>query len=226
MIFMVVCILMCARQLYAENMSEKSVQQKHYEEIIPPTEDLMREHGLLNRILIIYEETAHDIERHHRLDRDILKAAVTIVRDFIEQYHEKMEENYIFPLFEKHKKHVRLVKILREQHEAGRIITAQLERLLTREKKLSQRDLQSVARLLRKFIRMYRAHEAREDTVIFSEVRHFISQKDFEKLAEIFEDTEHELFGKDGFEGILKTVQDLERQRGIADLAVFTPQSL
>ena len=32
------------------------MKQEEKEEEIPPTEDLMREHGVLNRILLIYEE--------------------------------------------------------------------------------------------------------------------------------------------------------------------------
>ena len=42
------------------------------------------------------------------------------MRKFVEDYHEKLEENFIFPEFEKKKKLVDLVKVLREQHQAGR----------------------------------------------------------------------------------------------------------
>jgi len=222
--YLLLCMMSCSRtqSLYAVH-HEKTPEEK-YEEYIAPTEDLMREHGLLNRVLIIYEEIIHLIEKQGIFDHEVLTAAVDIIHDFVEQYHEKMEELYIFPIFEKHKKHTRLIKTLRTQHEAGRAITTQIKRLLARKKPLRQRDVQTIARLLRKFIRMYRAHESREDTVIFSNVRHYLPQKDFEALAEIFEDTEHELFGKEGFEGVLKKVVSLERQLGIDDLAIFTPQ--
>jgi hemerythrin-like domain-containing protein len=46
-----------------------------------------------------------------------------LVRKFVEDYHEKLEETFILPEFEKQKKLVDLVTVLREQHQAGRRVT-------------------------------------------------------------------------------------------------------
>jgi hypothetical protein len=70
---------------------------------------------------------------------------------------------------------------------------------------------------------MYRPHEAREDTVLFPAIRTIVPSKEFEALGEQFEDKEHELFGKEGFEGIVSQVAKLEQTLGIYDLAQFTP---
>ena len=48
---------------------------------------------------------------------------------FVEEYHEKNEEKYIFPEFERAKKMVDLVDILKSQHQAGRAVTAEVLRL-------------------------------------------------------------------------------------------------
>ncbi len=90
---------------------------------VAPAEDLMREHGVLNRILLIYEECIRRIENNEQYPQDVLRQAAQIVRTFIEDYHEKNEENYIFPVFEKAKKCSRLTKNLRHQHNVGRKIT-------------------------------------------------------------------------------------------------------
>lgn len=46
---------------------------------------------------------------------DVFLRPAMLVRKFVEDYHEKLEEKFIFPEFEKTKKLVDLVKVLREQ---------------------------------------------------------------------------------------------------------------
>ncbi len=78
----------------------------------------MREHGVLNRILLIFEEGLR--RKESDLSPDVFHKPALLVRKFVEDYHEKLEENFIFPEFEKKKRLLDLVKVLREQHEAGR----------------------------------------------------------------------------------------------------------
>ncbi len=75
---------------------------------------------------------------------------------------------------------------------------------------------------LRLFARMYRPHAAREDTVLFPALRSVVSPHEFDALGEQFEDKERELFGEEGFEGVVGRVGRLERKLGIYDLADFT----
>ena len=98
---------------------------------ISPAEDLMREHGVLNRILLIYEESCRRLDGNKDLEPATLAGAAKIIRTFIEGYHEKLEEDHLFPRFEKAGKLVVLVKTLREQHEAGRRLTDHIIQLAT-----------------------------------------------------------------------------------------------
>src|SRR5947209_463071 len=75
--------------------------QDEGESDVGPTEDLMREHGALNRILLIYEESMQRLEGLGDFDPDALIKTANIVRRFIEEYHEKLEEEHIFPVLEK-----------------------------------------------------------------------------------------------------------------------------
>jgi hypothetical protein len=77
--------------------------------------------------------------------------------------------------------------------------------------------------LLHDFNRMYRPHEAREDTVLFPALRNLMSEKDYHSLGEDFEKREQALFGKDGFEAVVAKVESIEIQLGINDLWQFTP---
>ena len=208
-----------------EKKEQRIEKNKEKEEEIPPTEDLMREHGILNRVLLIYEEVIRRLEKDEEPLKELLNAAM-IIQEFIENYHEKLEEDHIFPLFEKNKKEVRLVKTLRNQHTKGREITSEILKISSSHHDLDQKTRRLLISLLKKFIRMYRPHEAREDTVLFPQVRSFISEQEFKDLGEKFENLEHELFGKEGFFAIVKRVEMIEKELGIYQLEQFTPRSL
>ena len=112
---------------------------------IPLTEDLMREHGVLNRVLLIYEEIIKRISANKPFAVSTLDQAVYIIKTFIEEYHEKMEEDYLFPLFEKQHKEVRLVRTLKLQHTRGKEITGKIRSIIAASKAtlLSVRNAQS-----------------------------------------------------------------------------------
>ena len=198
-----------------------SKPKKKDEEDVDAPEDLMREHGLLNRVLLIYEEILRRIQAKQGFDPALLKTSAEIIRDFIENYHEKLEEDHLFPRFRKAGKLVDLVDTLQAQHAAGRALTA---RILQSGTAPSSADA-ALSSDLRAFIRMYRPHEAREDTMLFPALRSIVSEHEFDALGEDFERKEHELFGKEGFEGEVEKVAGIEKQLGIYELAQFTPKT-
>ena len=78
---------------------------------------------------------------------------------------------------------------------------------------------------LRRFTWMYRPHEAREDTVLFPAFRGLVGAKELDRLGDVFEEREHELFGERGFEKLVDEVAGIEKALGIGDLGAFTPKS-
>jgi hemerythrin-like domain-containing protein len=191
------------------------------EEDVGPAEDLMREHGVLNRILLVYEEAIRRLEAGVELPPDAVTGAAGIIRRFVEDYHEKLEEEHLFPRFVKAATLVDLVEVLRAQHETGRRLTADILGLATPAVG-DARARQTLVSRLRGFIRMYRPHEAREDTVLFPALHRLIPERDYRALGDRFERREHELFGERGFEGVVDEVAAIEKTLGIYDLAQFT----
>ncbi len=194
-----------------------------HEKEVSPTEDLMGEHGVLNRLLLIYDKIISIIETHQNVPLDVLIQAATLMKKFIEEYHEKNEEEYIFPLFEKRKLKSSLVRTLRIQHKRGRAVTSKILALATPSLMKQERIKKKVSVLLRSFVTMYRPHEAREDTELFPLVQTLLSEQEFKKLGDIFEDTEHDIFGSHGFESIVEQVEAMEKKLGIFELSQFTP---
>jgi hemerythrin-like domain-containing protein len=207
----------------AQKPAPKSDKPKG-DEGISPAEDLMREHGLLNRVLLIYDEHLRMLAAKRAFDGSVLVGAADVIRHFIEEYHEKLEEDFLFPRFRKAGKLVSLVDTLQVQHKAGRDLTAQIRELagLGTFKYVSDSDKLTDA--LRAFLRMYRPHEAREDTVLFPAFRSIVSAHEYDALGDDFEKKEDELFGDEGFFKVVDQVAQLEKKLGIYELAQFTPK--
>lgn len=203
---------------------KKDEKKDKPDEDVGATEDLMREHGVLNRILLIYEEGLRRLRAKEEVPPDVFKKPAELVRKFVEDYHEKLEEKFIFPEFEKAKKLTDLVKVLREQHEAGRRVTEVVLRNAVGDQFRKADAQQELVRSCEAFIRMYRPHEAREDTVLFPALHKIVSAKKLAELGEQFEKEEDRLFGDEGFEKTVEQVAGIEKQLGIEDLAKFTPK--
>lgn len=201
---------------------DKKPDEKKGEEDVGAAEDLMREHGVLNRILLIYEEGLRRLRAKEDVSPDAFHKPAELVRKFVEDYHEKLEEKFIFPEFEKKKKLVDLVKVLRQQHEAGRKITDVILRSADKDQFRKEDARKELVTSCEAFIRMYRPHEAREDTVLFPALHTVISAKQIKELGEQFEKEEERLFGEEGFEKTVDQVAAIEKQLGIHDLAQFT----
>lgn len=185
-------------------------------------EDLMQEHGLLNRVLLIYEECMARIGAGTLPHPRFVHYSARIVRLFVEDYHERTEEQYVFPRFRQWGRRVEMVDELQRQHDVGRALTDQIL-VLSDTDSLTGDSSRVLVRALGDFVRMYRVHEAWEDTVIFPEFRETLSSTEYARLGELFEREEREKLGERGFERYLAMVDDLEKGLGIHDLARVTP---
>jgi hemerythrin-like domain-containing protein len=195
---------------------------KGEEKEVSPPEDLMQEHGLLNRILLIYDHSRQQMGAGQTPNLGAVNAAAAIVRSFVEDYHEKQEEDYLFTRFRKAGQLVDLVDTLLRQHNGGRKITDQILQL-TKGPSLNAAETPQLNGLLTAFNTMYRPHEAREDTVLFPAFRKLVSRHEYDSLGEEFERNEQKHFGKDGFETMVGKVAEIEKLLGIYDLNQFTP---
>jgi len=176
----------------------------------------MREHGLLGRLLLVYDECARRFESNGEPPPSgVLQAAAKLVREFVHEYHEKMEEDAVFPRCEHGLMHVALVRTLRDQHAVARRMTAYVEAAPIKERK-------KIAAALRSFARMYRAHASREDTILLPAFRDILTPGELDELGEQFEAKEHALFGDDGFERKVAEVAALEESLDLNDLARLT----
>ena len=191
---------------------------------VTATEDLMREHGILRRTLLVYREAAARLrDGGPPVDPSALRDAATLFRTFGEEYHEKLlEEKNIFPVVRKRGGDAaRLVDVLQAQHQRGREIT-DFVLSKARSGKIGAAAAGTLAATLIAFDRMYENHAAREDTIVFPAWKTAFNDKQLDEKADEFEDIERRMFGKDGFDDAEKKISRIEGALGLSDLAQFT----
>ncbi len=187
-----------------------------------PPEDLMRDHGVLKRIMLVYNEGIRRILRGERVPRAELRAAAEIIRHFVEAFHEGLEETYLFPKLDRvlHQ----TITTLYIQHGKGRVLTDHiLAATAAGHGSHSKEERQRLARYLEMFVRMYEVHEAREDTVVFPAFRKITPPRTFIELGDRFHEEGERRFAKQGgFAGLVEMCVQIEKRLDIYDLAKFT----
>ena len=191
---------------------------------VTAAEDLMREHGILRRALLVYQESATRLRQDPAtVPPDALEKTANLFRVFGEEYHEKkLEEVFIFPIVKKSPGvAAHYVDILLAQHTRGREITDYVLSI-SKADQIALSSVEPLAKALESFVRMYEHHAAMEDTVVFPAWKSAIGQAELDALGEKFEAIEHEQFSGDGFETALKRMEEIETSLGLSNLEMFT----
>lgn len=220
--------------VFAKDIAAPGEKTENTEIEVTAVEDLMREHGILRRILFVYSEAASRLRRASAsavepepliLINEPLHEAAKLFRDFGENYHEKaLEETYIFPAVLKAKGEAATYpEILIAQHKRGREITDNI--FESTAGKLIP-DISKLVLLLESMVRMYRAHAAREDTIVFPVWKQTMNPKQYDEMNDKFEDIETQQFGEGGFEKAVKQIASIENSLGLANLSQFTAPPL
>jgi len=193
------------------------------EKDVGSVEDLMREHGVLRRILLVYQLSAAKLHAGDPIDLVTLNRAAQLFRSFGEDYHEKtLEEAFIYPTLRKIRGPASTYPdILTAQHHRGRKITDYILDCTGRHKLSSSRTT-ALAQTFDAFALMYQNHAAREDTMVFPAWKQALAERDLDEIGDKFEDIEQQQFGKEGFDATVDQVAEIENALGYSDLSQFT----
>ena len=191
---------------------------------VSATEDLMREHGILRRALLVYQEAVSKLKQDpNSVPVDALEKTAQLFRAFGEDYHEKrLEEAFILPAVKKVQNPASVyADVLVAQHARGREITDYIMSI-TKGAKIPTASLASFISALESFVRMYEHHAAIEDTIVFPAWKETAGAKELDEAAVQFEEIEEEIFGQDGFEAAVRRMTEIEESIGLANLEMFT----
>jgi hemerythrin-like domain-containing protein len=196
------------------------------ESLPAPNEDLMSEHGLLIRILLIYRHLLGDHTAGKPIPASQCRDAALVIHDYIEAFHEELEEAYVFPRLVAAGQLKGTVSTLLLQHARGREQTQLILASTAGTGTLPSARAERAAGAMAAFVRMYEPHEAREDTVLYPAFRSLLTPAQVAELGERFAQLQREQFGPTAFAGLVSRVAAIEQELGIYDLAQFTPPNV
>jgi hemerythrin-like domain-containing protein len=182
-------------------------------------EELMRQHAVAGRLLLIYDNAASPELGAARPSAKALVATAQMIRSNVDEHHMKLEEEIIFPLFQKGGAMTDLITVLREQHTAARRLNDAILRAAERSESTTT---ESLARDLRAYTRMLAAHTAYEETVLYPQLRTVSSPEEYEGMERTLQEADRKKVGPQGFAGLVARVAELESTAGITGLAQFT----
>ena len=192
--------------------------------VVSAPEDLMREHGVLRRALLVYQECGVKLRSSPgEIQPEALQKTAKLFRVFGEEYHEqKLEEAFIFPaVLKAGGLAAAYAGVLTAQHQRGRELTDYILSV-TAAARLASGNVEPLARVLESFVRMYEHHANIEDTMVFPAWKQTMNVEQMDLLGDKFEEIEQQQFGKDGYEDVVKRIGDIEASLGLADLGQFT----
>ena len=161
----------------------------------------MREHGVLDRLLLIYEAGTRKFASNEDFDPAIITGSAEIVRDFIGNSHEKSEDLAASSRTPSHA----IDFAIRARQSKGRGRSA------------SAADIYPIV------CHNVSPHAAREDTDLFPMLRTLVSAHEYDAMAEDYEKVGTSAFWRGRLRKDGSTVANLEKAIGINDLAQFTP---
>lgn len=188
-----------------------------------PTESMMEEHAVFERILFIYQEAANQLFQNQTVDPNILTQAGLLVRNFVDDVHVPLEEKMVFPRLASSGEMETLITHLRKQHAAGRQAGDQLMSLAKKGLGDDRGEKTKVASLLMQYVRMNQVHAGREETEVYPAFRKVISSNEYDSLMEEMEKIEEQKLGAEGHQKLIAQVAGLEKQMGLDDMNKFLP---
>lgn len=189
-----------------------------------PIEDLMEEHSILRRALLIYEECIRRMNIGEDFDPALLVEATNVIKVIIIYHHALLEHEYIFPRFREADKYVEMCDILTEQHGAADGQEQIILQHANRESIANPETREILINAIRKSIRVFRPHINTEDTEMFPEFKTVVTAHEFYELGKKFKEIEYQKWGENGHRQMVDKIIHVEKALGINDLGSFTPK--
>jgi hemerythrin-like domain-containing protein len=190
---------------------------------IPLTEDLMTEHGLLIRIILVYRETISWLQTGKAVPQGPVHDTAEVIENYFHDFHEPLEEGFVFPPLAKGSLSS-MIDTLLLQHARGREQTQLILDATSGSREfVTGSNRQQLLEAMSNFAGGYEPHESREDTVVYPAFRAGQSATNIVQLADHFDALQKQQFGANGFQEMLSRVDATEQILGIYDLAQFTP---
>ena len=189
-----------------------------------PSEYLMRQHGVVHRLALLFDAVAVRLEEGKNVPDAFLDTR-DLVFEFTENYHEELEESYVFNHFAEGRLG-QMATVLRMQHSLGHTLAQRVYGMARQGPDPGAERRRNLIRSCRSYSRMYRAHAAFEDTDLWPALRKAVSARKYADIRKSFHEEARKQLGDGGFSAVVERLAEAEKQVGVGGLSDYTPDEL
>ncbi|HEY3272240.1 MAG TPA: hemerythrin domain-containing protein [Methanocella sp.] len=183
---------------------------------------LLLEHGLAERIMLVYERFIKDQKSGEGADLPLINRTARIAKSCLTDCHERNEERWLFPLFREEGYLTDMADALEQQHAAGREVTDKIIDLSTPGRIKDETHVNILMTLCRSYVFMYRPHISRENSELFPRLSHIATPGVIDDLGGKMAESTRESLGEQGFAGPLRELAEIEQSLDIHDVRSYT----
>lgn len=177
-----------------------------------PTDILKKEHRIIEEIIKILEACAKRIKENKKLDTDILKGSIDLIKNFTHKYHRRKEESVLFKIIGRKTVLWGLGDIapLLYEHEEGSEFVRNMAGLLADAVKngiVGKRAKKAVVKSIYGYSALLSSHLLQEEKNLYPLAESILSKQERENVLHSFEMLENEMImvgDKERYENLIK----------------------
>lgn len=187
-------------------------------EAMMPTEPLMAEHLLIQRMLKILDMASYRLATGEDINFMVFENISFFARNFADRCHHGKEEEVLFKFLEKHGvlRDEGLISIMLLEHKRGREYVETLQQATHRLEDDDRLAAQQIRDVAEHYMRLIEDHIDKEQSVLFPMAERLLTEDEKRRTMEEFEALERERIGRHMHEQCHRILLDLEREFGLA----------
>lgn len=176
-----------------------------------PTDILMNEHRVIEKVLDCLEVILDRCEAENNLDLQSATQATEFLDGFVEHCHHRKEERCFFPAMEAHgfAGDCSPVTVMFREHELGHVYLQGMRSAIKSGAVGGSESLKWFIQHGRGYLNLIREHIRKEDTCLFPAANHHLAEPDQQRLLADFETVEADEIGHEGHDRFLDLANTL-----------------
>jgi hemerythrin-like domain-containing protein len=179
-----------------------------------PTEDLMNEHRVIERMLKVVSKAADRMENGLQVDKELFVGAADFFKNFADRCHHGKEEKLLFEKMMERgvSGEVGPIAVMLREHQDGRAHVKRIADLSA--SKLDKKNSKELIRHTRGYVDLLSQHIQKEDKILYPMADQLLYSEDQEELEKGFERVEKEVMGPGVHERYHHMIEEWEQKYG------------
>ena len=177
-----------------------------------PTEELMKEHRVIERMLVVVSKAADRLNAGQKVDRDVFVGAADFLKNFADRCHHGKEEKLLFVKMVERgvSGEVGPIAVMLREHEDGRAHVRKIAELSSKE--VDDRSRSELVNHVKAYANLLGQHIQKEDKILYPMADQLLTSDDQDELEKGFLEVEEKVMGPGVHERYHHMIEELEKR--------------